>query len=133
MSTTTAYHRTFSSADACALAGINYRQLDYWCRVGTIAPAVPASGSGSKRGWTVQQILVLAVLARVGGHIPISQLDELAALLLGWDSTTWGDSTLLITPDGVWHAGDDGTPAVAVAVNLRAIKREVRARARAVL
>lgn len=133
MTTSTAYHRTFSSADACRLAGINFRQLDYWCRVGTIAPAVPATGSGSRRGWSVQQILVLAVLARVGGHIPISQLDELAALLLDWDSTAWGDTTLLITPDGVWHAGDTGIPAVAVAVNLRAIKRDVKARAGAVL
>lgn len=131
METTTAYQRMFSSADACRLAGISYRQLDYWCRIGTVTSAVRASGSGSRRGWSAQQVAVLAVLARVGSHLPIRQLDELAALLLDWDVNAWGDTTLLVNADGVWHAGDAGTPAVAVAVNLQAILTEVRDRHRA--
>jgi DNA-binding transcriptional MerR regulator len=33
-------------------AGITYRRLDYWTRVGYLSPAVPAAGNGSARVWT---------------------------------------------------------------------------------
>ena len=38
-----------TSKQVCQLAGITYRQLDYWARQGIAAPSVPARGSGSKR------------------------------------------------------------------------------------
>lgn len=119
----------FSSAEACNLADISYRQLDYWCRIGTVQSATPAKGSGTRRRWTRQQVLVLAVLGLVGGHVRVSLLDELAALLYDWDASTWDATTLLVGPGGVWLADEDGAPPVATAINLGAIRRMVAERA----
>ena len=38
-----------TSAEVCQLAGITYRQLDYWVRTEKIDCAVDAEGSGSQR------------------------------------------------------------------------------------
>lgn len=121
--------RTYSSAEACALAGLSYRQLDYWQRIGTMTAHTPARGSGSRRQFTAQQVFVLAVLRHVSSLVRISDLEELAALLLDWDAEAWGD-VLLVSRGQVWHLGsDESAPAVGVAVNLPVIAREVAARA----
>lgn len=123
--------QTYSSSEACALADITYRQLDYWCRIGALVPsAAAAKGSGSRRRFTRQDVLVLAVLALVGAHLRISMLDEVGAVLRGWDASTWDDTTLLVGPGGVFLAGQDGAPPVATAINLAAIRELVIERAR---
>jgi DNA-binding transcriptional MerR regulator len=38
-----------TSPEVCQLAGITYRQLDYWVRTEKIDCAVDATGSGSQR------------------------------------------------------------------------------------
>lgn len=121
--------RMYSSAEACMLADITYRQLDYWCRIGTMTPAVPAKGSGSLRWFTHQQVLVLTVLSLAGGSVRVSQLTELVALLLDWDPDTWDSTTLLVGAGGVWLANERGAPAVATAVRLDAIRAMVTERA----
>lgn len=51
---------------ACRVAGITYRQLDYWARTGLVEPTVrPASGSGTHRLYSFQDILVLKVVKRL--------------------------------------------------------------------
>jgi DNA-binding transcriptional MerR regulator len=51
---------------ACAAAGITYRQLDYWARTGLVEPSVrSASGSGTSRLYSFQDILVLKVVKRL--------------------------------------------------------------------
>ena len=51
---------------ACTVAGITYRQLDYWARTGLMNPSVrPAHGSGSQRLYSFQDILVLKVIKRL--------------------------------------------------------------------
>jgi DNA-binding transcriptional MerR regulator len=51
---------------ACAVAGITYRQLDYWARTGLVEPSIrPASGSGSQRLYGFKDILVLKVVKRL--------------------------------------------------------------------
>jgi DNA-binding transcriptional MerR regulator len=51
---------------ACDVAGITYRQLDYWARTGLVEPTVrPASGSGSQRLYGFRDILVLKVVKRL--------------------------------------------------------------------
>lgn len=42
-----------ASADVCQLAGITYRQLDYWVRTGRLVPSLPGDGSGSRRCWSL--------------------------------------------------------------------------------
>ena len=48
---------------ACNVAGITYRQLDYWARTGLVEPTVrEASGSGTSRLYSFSDILVLRVV-----------------------------------------------------------------------
>ena len=51
---------------ACQIAGITYRQLDYWARTNLVAPSIRgASGSGSQRLYSFKDILVLKVVKRL--------------------------------------------------------------------
>jgi DNA-binding transcriptional MerR regulator len=48
---------------ACAVAGITYRQLDYWARTGLVQPTIRgAAGSGTQRLYSFRDILVLKVV-----------------------------------------------------------------------
>lgn len=51
---------------ACQIAGITYRQLDYWARTGLVAPSIrTAHGSGSQRLYSFKDVLVLKVVKRL--------------------------------------------------------------------
>ncbi len=51
---------------AYAVAGITYRQLDYWARTGLVLPSIrAAAGSGSQRLYSFRDILVLKVVKRL--------------------------------------------------------------------
>ena len=51
---------------ACHVAGITYRQLDYWARTGLVEPTIrPAHGSGSQRLYSFRDILLLKVIKRL--------------------------------------------------------------------
>ena len=51
---------------ACTVAGITYRQLDYWARTELVVPSVrSAAGSGSQRLYSFKDILVLKVVKRL--------------------------------------------------------------------
>ncbi|MDO4928597.1 MAG: MerR family transcriptional regulator [Corynebacterium sp.] len=48
---------------ACQVAGITYRQLDYWARTGLVEPSIRnAQGSGSQRLYSFKDILVLKIV-----------------------------------------------------------------------
>ena len=54
---------SFSGAQAAQIAGITYRQLDYWARTNLIRPsAVDAKGSGSRRSYVYRDLLELKVI-----------------------------------------------------------------------
>lgn len=47
----------------CKIAGISYRQLDYWTTTGLVAPSVRgADGSGSQRLYSFDDIVMLKVI-----------------------------------------------------------------------
>lgn len=51
---------------ACQIAGITYRQLDYWARTKLVNPSIrSAAGSGSQRLYSFKDILVLKVVKRL--------------------------------------------------------------------
>lgn len=55
--------RGFRGPQACALAGITYRQLDYWARTGLVEPTLrPAHGSGSQRLYARGDVIDLALV-----------------------------------------------------------------------
>lgn len=56
----------FRSPVACSVAGITYRQLDYWARTSLVEPSVrDASGSGNQRLYGFRDILLLKVVKRL--------------------------------------------------------------------
>lgn len=53
----------YRGVEASRVAGITYRQLDYWARTALVEPTVRgASGSGSQRLYGYQDILVLRIV-----------------------------------------------------------------------
>ncbi len=54
---------TYSGKRTAEIVGITYRQLDYWARTDLIRPsAADASGSGTRRRYTYQDLLELKVI-----------------------------------------------------------------------
>jgi predicted RNase H-like HicB family nuclease len=51
----------YSSAEASRLAGVSYRQLDYWADRGFVRPTKAARGRGSARRWGALEVLLLRV------------------------------------------------------------------------
>lgn len=50
----------------CAVAGITYRQLDYWARTGVLVPSIAAArGSGTQRLYSTADVCAAALLARL--------------------------------------------------------------------
>ena len=53
----------FSGKRTAEIVGISYRQLDYWARTDLVRPSVtPATGSGSRRAYSYQDLLELKVV-----------------------------------------------------------------------
>src|SRR5687768_2262969 len=51
---------------ACNVAGITYRQLDYWARTNLVVPSIrDASGSGTQRLYSFRDLVVLKVVKRL--------------------------------------------------------------------
>ena len=55
----------YSATTACKVAGITYRQLDYWARTGVVIPSKIAYGQGSRRYYAFNDILRLRIVARL--------------------------------------------------------------------
>src|SRR3984893_13528513 len=53
----------YRGPSACQIAGITYRQLDYWARTSLVVPSIrSAAGSGSQRLYSFKDILVLKIV-----------------------------------------------------------------------
>lgn len=56
----------FGTRLACSLAGITYRQADYWDRTGLVSPSLQeARGSGSGRSYSFRDVVELRVVAQL--------------------------------------------------------------------
>src|SRR5580692_8508452 len=56
----------YRGRSACQIAGITYRQLDYWARTSLVVPSIrSAAGSGSQRLYSFKDILVLKIVKRL--------------------------------------------------------------------
>lgn len=87
---------------ACQIAGITYRQLDYWARTGLVVPSIRgAAGSGSQRLYSFKDVLVLKIVKRLldtgislqnirvaVDHLRSRGVEDLAGITLFSDGTT---------------------------------------------
>ena len=55
----------YSGVTACDVAGITYRQLDYWARSEFITPSKISHGSGSRRSYSFRDLLNLTIASRL--------------------------------------------------------------------
>ncbi len=56
----------FRAPEAVRIAGVTYRQLDYWTRTGLVTPSIKdAHGSGSQRLYSFQDLATLKVIKRL--------------------------------------------------------------------
>ena len=56
----------YRGPSACQIAGITYRQLDYWARTSLVVPSIrSAAGSGSQRLYSFKDVLVLKIVKRL--------------------------------------------------------------------
>jgi DNA-binding transcriptional MerR regulator len=52
--------------EVCRIAGISYRQLDYWARTGLVRPSIrDAQGSGTQRLYSFQDLAQLKVIKKL--------------------------------------------------------------------
>jgi hypothetical protein len=56
---------SYTSAEVCAITGLNFRQLDYAIRRLPISPRDLAVGSGRSRRFTAEEVRVLGVVRRL--------------------------------------------------------------------
>ena len=85
-----------------SVAGISYRQLDYWARTELVVPTVrSASGSGTQRLYSFRDVLVLKIVKRLLDtgvslqqirtsidHLHTRGIEDLAGITLMSDGTT---------------------------------------------
>jgi DNA-binding transcriptional MerR regulator len=58
--------RSFTAQDVCAVAGITYRQLDYWTRTGLVhASGHATTGHGDARWYRDTDVLRICVIAEM--------------------------------------------------------------------
>ncbi len=113
---------------ACQVAGITYRQLDYWARTGLVAPSIrSAAGSGSQRLYSFKDILVLKIVKRLldagislqniriaVDHLRSRGVQDLANITLFSDGTSVYECT---SPEEVVDLLQGGQGVFGIAVN----------------
>ena len=104
-------HASFSTAAAAHLAGVTYRQADYWCRHGVLDPAHNGAGSGSghARAWTAEDVAALRVcgrLAELGAGIDV--MGPAVAKLRLYPLVLWGGEVWVTTDGAVWDEPPSG-------------------------
>lgn len=112
----------YSAREVADAAGVSYRQLDYWCRLGLVRPSIAeARGSGSRRAFTSHDLAIVRVLGAVGGRVPLNKLEGLVGYLTDLPLQQWAATRLVLGLDGdVWLA-QDAAPKVGIHVDLSLI------------
>lgn len=114
--------RQVSAPQVCAITGVSYRQLDYWCRLGVITPAVPAVGCGTQRAFDVAQIPVLRCLGQLAASgAGADQLRSAFEALEALPPNEWRGH-LYVSPSGRVSTRMQGP--VALALNLEHTRAE---------
>lgn len=76
----------YSLQEAARAAGLPVRRLAGWLEQGILVPTIPATGSGSRRGFSGQDVLRIAILAEVQNLFGINLRPGTLADKLGSDT-----------------------------------------------
>ena len=128
----------YRGPSACQIAGITYRQLDYWARTSLVVPSIRgAAGSGSQRLYSFKDILVLKIVKRLldtgislhnirvaVDHLRQRGVQDLANITLFSDGTTVYECTSAEEVVDLL-AGGQGVFGIAVSGALRELSGEL--------
>ncbi|MCH1489357.1 MAG: MerR family transcriptional regulator [Ilumatobacteraceae bacterium] len=105
----TASTEGFSGRQTADVVGISYRQLDYWARTNLIRPSLTdASGSGSRRRYSYQDLLELRVVKTlIDAGIKLESVREVFAYLRTHVSADIASAHLVISGQTVVLAQGD--------------------------
>ena len=105
----TASPEGFSGRQTADVVGISYRQLDYWARTDLIRPSLTdASGSGSRRRYSYQDLLELRVVKTlIDAGIRLESVREVFAYLRTHVSADIASAHLVISGQTVVLAQGD--------------------------
>ena len=96
----------------CKIVGITYRQLDYWARTDLVTPSVrPASGSGTQRLYSFDDVVALRVVKRLLDAGVSLQRVRVAVEELRGRGHTLSDVTLVADDSSVYMV-DDGSQVI---------------------
>jgi len=87
----------YRGVTACSVAGITYRQLDYWARTTLVVPSVrDASGSGTQRLYSFRDIVVLKVVKRLlDAGVSLQNIRKAIETLRQWGEDDLATMTLI--------------------------------------
>jgi DNA-binding transcriptional MerR regulator len=87
----------YRGVTACSVAGITYRQLDYWARTALVVPSVrDASGSGTQRLYSFRDIVVLKVVKRLlDAGVSLQNIRKAIETLRQWGEEDLATMTLI--------------------------------------
>lgn len=75
---------TYRAPEVCRLAGITYRQLDYWARAGILKPSIrDSAGSGTKRLYSsadIKKARATGRLLHLGIRQPLEEGDPMSTI-----------------------------------------------------
>ncbi|NTY62149.1 MerR family transcriptional regulator [Mycolicibacterium sphagni] len=124
---------------ACAVAGITYRQLDYWARTDLVPPSIAtAAGSGSVRLYSFHDLLVLRVVKRLlDAGISLVNIRTAVAALRDRGVKDLAGLTLVSDGVGIYEcttanevvdllAGGQGVFGIAVGASLPGLREDIR-------
>ena len=105
----TASTEGFSGRQTADVVGISYRQLDYWARTDLMRPSLTdASGSGSRRRYSYQDLLELRVVKTlIDAGIRLESVREVFAYLRTHVSADIASAHLVISGQTVVLAQGD--------------------------
>lgn len=103
----------YTTTQLCELAGITYRQADYWARLSVLLPSMhDAKGSGSRRGYNGTDVALARILRDLAASGAVATTMAEVVHVLRTQPDAW-DATLLVTGDGTITVTT--TPAAALA------------------
>lgn len=112
----------------CRVAGITYRQLDYWARTGLAEPTYAARGSGTQRQYTYHDVCVVMLVAdllRAG--LSLQAARRAAGVLTEVPHELWTTmGPVAVTPNGQVHLSGSCSAPVYMVVDLALVQPELR-------
>lgn len=128
--------RAWRGPQVCRLAGITYRQLDYWARRGIVVPSIAeANGSGTWRLYSTADVCAAALLARLASMgVRLDSVSAVTAALQQVPLGLW-PHWVVVTRDGLLVeitdvlTAESGDLDVCWLVNLRSVVADVEQRA----